>query len=206
MKQITSFHKLQYDIQPDIRDLLDTNEEKNPEDYALFIPSSLISLGLQSSAHPELTDMEACLRYAHLTDTLSGLHRALAVVAELTRYKHKEARGVGMNTRAQSLIQTAQKKADKYVMTYRHSRTVYLALQGPGKWEETLQELRDADVRFLSTHQDEDRMTWADGPQEGQRLVLWIYTTSSSDDLSTSEFNQGTLVNIDKRSDLLNKI
>jgi hypothetical protein len=198
IKQILRFRKLQYDIQPDIRDLLDTDEGKNPEDDTLFIPSSLISLDLQTSDNSELADMEARLRYAQLTDTLSGLRRALAVVAELTRYKHKEARGVSMNTRAQSLIFTAQKKVREYAMTYRRSRTAYLALRGSGKWEETLRELRDEDVRFMSMHQDEDAMTKLDGPREGHRLVSWIYTASSSVESSMPEFSQG--MSADERS------
>jgi hypothetical protein len=138
-----------------------------------------------------LSDMEARLRYAQLTDTLSGLRRALSVVAELMRYKHKEARGVGMNTRAQSLIDTAQKKVREYVATYRHSRSAYLALSGPGEWEKTLRELHDGDVRFLSSHQDEPTMGKRDGPREGERLVSWIYTTGGMIDSSTLEFDQG---------------
>lgn len=191
IKQISLFRKLQYDIQPYVWDLLDTDKEKNPEDDALLIPSSLISLDLKMSDNSELADMEAHLCYAQLTDTLSGLRRALAVVAELTRYKHKEACGVGMNTRAQSLICTAQKKVCEYAMMYRHSRAAYLTLWGSGKWEETLWELRDEDVRFLSIHQDEDAMTKLDGLREGHRLVSWIYRTTSSVDSSTPKFTQG---------------
>lgn len=191
MKQIVPFRKLQHDIQPDVRDLLDTDDEKNPEDYDLLIPSSLVTLGLSSLPHTVLSDMECQLRYAQLTNTLSGLRQALLVVAELSRYKHKEARGVGMNTRAQSLIDTAQKKVREYVSTYRHSRLAYLALSGPGEWENTLRDLRDEDVRFLGSHQDESTMGSRDGPREGERRVSWIYTTGGIIDSSTPEFNQG---------------
>jgi hypothetical protein len=190
-KQFVPFRKLQHDIQPNIRNLLDTDDEKDPEDYDLLIPSSLVALDLSTLANPALSDMEARLRYAQLTDTLSSLRRALSVVAELTRYKHKEARGVGMNTRAQSLVDTAQKKVRECVSTYRHSRVAYLALSGPGEWEKTLQELRDEDVRFLSSHQDEAVMGLRDGPREGVRLVSWIYIAGGVVDSSTPEFNQG---------------
>ena len=82
--------------------------------------------------------MEAQLWNAQLTDTLSGLQRALSVVAELMQCKYKEARSVGMNTRAQSLIDTAQKKVQECVATYRRSRSAYLALSGPSEWEKIL--------------------------------------------------------------------
>ena len=113
------FHNLQHDIQPNIQGFLDTDDEKNPEDCDLLTPSSLIILGLS-------------------TDTLSGLWRALSVVAELMRYKYKEAHGVSMNTRAQSLIDTAQKKVQECVVTYRRSRSAYFALSGPGEREKIL--------------------------------------------------------------------
>ena len=185
------FRNLQHDIQPNIQGFLDTDDKKNPEDCDLLTPSSLIILGLSTPANPVLSDMEAQLRYAQLIDTLSGLRRALSVVAELMRYKYKEARGVGMNTHAQSLIDTAQKKVQECVATYRRSRSAYLALSGPGEWEKILRELCDGDVRFLSSHQDEPTMGKRDGPREGERLVSWIYTTGGMIDSSSLEFDQG---------------
>lgn len=173
---------------------MDADDEKNPEDIDILIPSSLVALGLSTLVNPALSDMEARLRYAQLTDTLSSLCRALSVVAELTRYKHKEARGVGMNTRAQSLINSAQKKVRECVSTYRCSRLAYLAIRGRGEWEQTLRELHDEDVRSLSSHQDESVMQSRDGPREGQRIVSWIYTTGGATELSTPEFNQGMCV------------
>ena len=41
--------------------------------------------------------------------------------------------------------------------------------------ENTLRPLMDTDIRTLSAHQDEAELTAKTGPQEGHRLVSWIY-------------------------------
>ena len=121
------------------------------------------------------------------TDALSGLHRSLAICAELLKYKATQVRGQRANTRARALLSTAHEKTATYAARYRRARLAYLQLVGPGDWEDTLRVLNDGDVRTLATHQDKAAQTVKAGPREGYRTVSWIYMAPGN----TEELGEG---------------
>ena len=62
---------------------------------------------------------------------------------------------------------------------------------GSGDWECILKPLNNADIRAVSSHQD-DGLTARTGPREGHRRVSWIYMTPGGSEDSI-QLNEGEL-------------
>jgi hypothetical protein len=132
-----------------------------------------------SPADAHLLKVEAKLRFAQATDALAELRRALSVFAHLRSYKIREVRGQRANTHANVLVEKSQAQTNAVAARYRDARAAYLKLEGPGIWEQQLQELKKEDVRPMVDHEEDPGKTAKrkrkEGPREGHRILSWIW-------------------------------
>ena len=173
-KRILNFRATQALLVPETVMPTDTEEDK-PECATLRLPSELVGSCPFSPRVQSLANMEASLRFAQATDAVSGLRQSLTIRAELSRYKGMQVRGQHANTRMRALLAGAEEKTMMFASRYRRARLAYARLMGPGDWECILKPLNDADIRPVSSHQDDEGLTARTGPREGHRRVSWIY-------------------------------
>ncbi len=132
--------------------------------------------------------MEAKLREAQCRDALQDLRIQLHTIDHLQKYKMKNVRHQGPNTRTRTEISKYENRKLRAVSKYRRARRAKLALSGPGDWEQEFRVLRDDDVRGL---EDDDPGAVAQrakrrrdqskvGPAEGRRQMSWIWRASDS--------------------------
>lgn len=145
---------------------LSTPEE--PENIKLWLPSA-IPQSLRGNGGA--AKMEWQLRFAQAQDSLIELRHCLRLRSYLFKYKDKNVRGQGANTRAMALITRADRKVKAAVDKYRDARAALESLAGYGpagqQWEQIIKILRPEDVRALTVG--------AQGESEGQRSLSWIW-------------------------------
>jgi hypothetical protein len=147
----------------------ETTPEEAPEDLALWLPSSI---GRKAKCVKKLQMIEFKLREAQAHDALRELRRHLLFTTHLWGNKQRFTRGQGPSTRARTLIQRSQEKADaaaeKYRVSYK-ALVVLGGLLGENDWRKELRPLTTDDVRGLSEALLHD--------SEGRRTISWIWTT-----------------------------
>ena len=144
-KCILNFHVTQALFTPKAILPTEQTDDDNPESNALHLPSELLSTRMLSPHSQALANMEAQLRFAQATNTLSGLRRSLAIHVQLSKYKNTQVKGQHAYTHTRALLSTAQEKTAAHTARYRHARMAYSQLMGPGDWEDTLKPLMDGD-------------------------------------------------------------
>ncbi|GBE79491.1 hypothetical protein SCP_0206910 [Sparassis crispa] len=115
-------------------------------------PSSFLLLGMELEkqqcslrrlVHGELT--------THQDATLQEQRAAL--LKKILRFQEtKNVKGQRPNTRARAAQSSMDARVRAATLRYRHARSTLLSLHRHGPWEDTLQELNDADVRGLGEH------------------------------------------------------
>jgi hypothetical protein len=184
----------------------------------LHLPSSVAPVDRVSVCPTSLCTVEAELRYGQACDALEEVRRHLRTRTCTNRFKIKNITGQRANTRARTLQNNIDKKVKLSVAKYRCARQAYLALVGPGEWEDTLRLLDKADVRALNErslteHEKEERRqlrlrvglpneddqfaveeTTVGGAGEGHRRLSWIwFRPSGDDDEDNPAMNEGEM-------------
>ncbi len=156
------------------------------EEVRLALPSEINPARRETVCPERLIAMEARLREAQCRDALQDLRIQLHTIDHLQKYKRKNVRHQGPNTRTRSEISKYENRKLRAVNKYRRARRAKLALSGSGDWEREFQLLRDDDVRGL---EDDDPAAVAQrakrrrdqskvGPAEGRRQLSWIWRSS----------------------------
>lgn len=91
--------------------------------------------------------MEARLRNAQCLDALANLRCTLCLKTRMIQFKNKNVWGQREGTRSRALIDRVHQRALASVEKYRVAHEALLSISGPGSWEDTLQPLRNVDVR-----------------------------------------------------------
>jgi hypothetical protein len=146
---------------------LQGGEAEKPEDFELWLPSSLRTAYV---CDRKLQGLEWDLRYAQANDALNEVRQSIRLFSHLKLFKQAHIRGQRASTRARSTLDIA--KARKLGSKVKYDKACEaLSRLGPilGKvaWEDTLCVLHVADMRPLGDI--------ADGQTEGTRDISWIW-------------------------------
>lgn len=162
----------------------------NPEEVELYLPSAIPSKLRNAACIQKLPDMELQLRTAQCCSSLQGLRQALRVKTRMVYFKNKNIRGQKEGTRSRSIIDRVHKRAIRFVQKYRAARQAKFNLEGPGDWELIYRELRNEDVRGLTSTKPKKKAVrrgiWDDGhaPPEPEEPELLADETESDPDLN----------------------
>ena len=130
-----------------------TTEEvatSTPERIPLHLPSSLPPDHRASICMADIPAIEDQIRFAQASEALTTLRCQLTKRTYANRYKSQNVSSQRYYTRFQTLQEHVESKIKVACRRYRMARAALLSLRGPGKWEDTLQELRPNDVRGIS--------------------------------------------------------
>lgn len=154
-------------------------------DIPLYLPSSLPN---RIRVKAVLYEYEFRLRRAQAYESLDDMRGHLRLREHMYKYKDRNVRGQGANTRSSNLIKRVQKKLTASAAEYRAARTAMSTLStrtGDIGWEVSLQELKDEDIRAFTD--DTDGETQAEkakrqkkdknkkGLGEGSKKLSWIW-------------------------------
>ncbi|THU81286.1 hypothetical protein K435DRAFT_693869 [Dendrothele bispora CBS 962.96] len=170
LKRITHFRNLQRLLMPRLADVIseedmeriENSDNEKPEQIKLFLPSECGTRSARIRACVgELPDVESQLREAEALDALQGVRDGLRARTGSSRFKMQNVTGQVGNTRASGILRQIDIRIHARKIRYRLARDALLRLRGHGDWEQSIRELKDADVRGLServlTREEADR-------------------------------------------------
>ncbi|KAH7902904.1 hypothetical protein BJ138DRAFT_1120962 [Hygrophoropsis aurantiaca] len=141
-----------------------------PHKFKLWLPSEL---GCNDTCDVRLRENEWRLRYAQAHDTLNQVRQFLRLQSHLFKFKGRNLRGQGPNTRARNVLKNVDTKLQGCVKKYQTARSALQALSkvlGRVGWESTLKELTKDDLRSMTD--------LVDGETEGRKKLTWIWRTA----------------------------
>ncbi|PBK59169.1 hypothetical protein ARMSODRAFT_983262 [Armillaria solidipes] len=168
-------------------ELSSNSEDENPEDVALWLPSSLPVERRRAICMEGLPRMEDKFRTAQCHDALNGIRHTLRVKTRMIYFRNKNTRGQAPSTRARAVIDGVHKRALRFASKYRSAREAKLALAGPGDWERTLRVLENKDIRSYTdverksrgpgrrgNNEDDDEPVHASDDDEEDEITLEV--------------------------------
>ncbi|KAG1785020.1 uncharacterized protein HD556DRAFT_1435293 [Suillus plorans] len=138
-----------------------------PETVKLWLPSQI---GKTAPCDTRLQTIEWKLRYAQAHDALRSLRSNLRAQTAILKYKDRNLRGQGANTRARNTLKAVEARLEAAASTYEraHKALVVLApLLNQIGWHSSLRPLNRADIRSMTD------LLW--GESEGTRKLSWIW-------------------------------
>ncbi|KAI0748683.1 hypothetical protein C8Q80DRAFT_1219730 [Daedaleopsis nitida] len=166
-RKIDTWRGIQHLFMPNVVSLQDHVGNTTSYNTDLLLPSTAC---IHTAVPQVLLEHEWQLRYAQAHDALASLRGRLEVRAHMYHYKDRFVRGQREGTRSNSLLQSVEAKKDSDIARYRAAFSalqVLSAALGKTNWCGTLSELRDDDVRHVSS---------GDGSgSEGRREMSWIW-------------------------------
>ncbi|THU93967.1 hypothetical protein K435DRAFT_669246, partial [Dendrothele bispora CBS 962.96] len=181
LKRIQHFRSLQSLLMPRISDVLSPDEMKlidcpdnsRPEKIPLFLPSDCGTTSARNRACVSgLPAVEAQLREAEARDALEGVREGLRARTATHRYKIRNVTGQVESTRAGGVLRQIDIRIHSKKIRYRLARKALLRLDGCGKWDEELKELKDEDILGLN----EQVLTRQEAKErESTRGLSWIW-------------------------------
>ncbi|KAG1720793.1 uncharacterized protein EDB91DRAFT_1256828 [Suillus paluster] len=141
-----------------------------PEAIKLWLPSQ-ISRTVACDAR--LQDIEWKLRYAQAHDALHSLRSNLRAQSAILKYKDRNLRGQGANTRAQNMLKAVEARIEAAASTYKHAHKSLVVLapqvnQTQSGWHLSLRPLDRADIHSMTD------LLW--GELEGTKKLSWIWS------------------------------
>ncbi|KAG1765487.1 hypothetical protein EV702DRAFT_67561 [Suillus placidus] len=138
-----------------------------PETIKLWLPSQI---GKTASCDTRLQTIEWKLRYAQAHDALRSLRSNLRAQTAILKYKDRNLRGQGANTRARNTLKAVEARLEAAASTYEraHKALVVLTpLVNQTGWHSSLRPLNRTDIRSMTD------LLW--GESEGTRKLSWIW-------------------------------
>ncbi|KAG2103729.1 uncharacterized protein F5147DRAFT_746669 [Suillus discolor] len=138
-----------------------------PETVKLWLPSQM---GKTAPCDTRLQTIEWKLRYVQAHDALRSLRSNLCAQTAILKYKDRNLRGQGANTRARNTLKAVEARLEAAASTYEraHKALVVLApLLNQTGWHSSLRPLNQADIRSMTD------LLW--GESEGTRKLSWIW-------------------------------
>jgi hypothetical protein len=138
-----------------------------PEAIKLWLPSQI---GRIAPCDSRLQAIEWKLRYAQAHDALRSVRSNLRAQTAILKYKDRNLRGQGANTRARNTLKAVEARLEAAASTYEcaHKALVVLApLLNQTGWHSSLRPLNRADIRSMTD------LLW--GESEGTRKLSWIW-------------------------------
>ncbi|OAX30590.1 hypothetical protein K503DRAFT_669748, partial [Rhizopogon vinicolor AM-OR11-026] len=168
--RIDAWAKVQLLYMPSVsilRACYDTAEAIAPEEYPLWLPSSL---GPSVSIESELYQYKWQLRCAQARDALHAICQGLCCHSYLLKYKDRYLTGQGANTRAWNAVSSIQAKIDAAHVRYNaaHNAIINIAPRINNiRWQVEFCLLDTNDVRSMSD--------LLDGETQGTKSISWIW-------------------------------
>ncbi|KAG2111751.1 hypothetical protein DEU56DRAFT_935828 [Suillus clintonianus] len=174
-RRIDAWSKIQELYMPNVvaMRLLDKSSSANAtsvpaaETFNLRLPSQI---GRLAPCDERLQRTEWRLRYAQGHDALRSLRSNLRAQTAVLRYKDRNLRGQGANTRARSTLKTIDVRIDAAASKYEGAHKALVILGGllnESGWQSSLRPLNRQDIRSMSD------LLW--GESEGRRKLSWIW-------------------------------
>ncbi|KAG1722176.1 uncharacterized protein EDB91DRAFT_1240244 [Suillus paluster] len=138
-----------------------------PEAIKLWLPSQISRTAPCNSG---LQAIEWKLQYAQGHDALRSLCSNLRAQTAILKYKDRNLRGQGANTRAQNTLKAVEARIGAAASTYEYAHKALVVLSprvNQTGWHSSLRPLDRADVRSMTD------LLW--GETEGTRKLLWIW-------------------------------
>ncbi|KAG6819307.1 hypothetical protein H0H93_013170 [Arthromyces matolae] len=161
------------------------DEMPSAKNVDLLLPSSILSKG---SFDTKFLDYEWRLRYAQAHAVLDEIRRLILLRTQMYKSKDKWIQGQRMHTRSLALLNRVSRRIDSGVEKYRDVCTALAKLSthmGKVGWESELREIKDDDLRGLSSEEDD--------VSEGKRVISWIWKTNTGVDALDDEGKQEAL-------------
>ncbi|KII88031.1 hypothetical protein PLICRDRAFT_112159, partial [Plicaturopsis crispa FD-325 SS-3] len=124
----------------------DERRGANAEDVRLHLPSSLSGVLRPDVTTEGIVDIKTRLRLAEMSDALDELRRQIQTRSFVHKFRIGNITGQKRGSRTQALIDSVQVRLVATQTRYRRARAAYLALCGPGPWEDQFRVLRNEDV------------------------------------------------------------
>ncbi|KAH7909550.1 hypothetical protein BJ138DRAFT_1197507 [Hygrophoropsis aurantiaca] len=140
-----------------------------PQTFKLWLPSEL---GCNDACDIRLRENEWRLRHAQANDALNQVRQFLRLRSHLYKFKNRNLRGQGPNTRARNVLKGVESKLQACAKRYQDARSALQALSkvlGHVGWDITLQELMKDDLKAMTD--------LVDGETEGRKKLSWIWRT-----------------------------
>lgn len=144
-----------------------TTSVPSSETFKLWLPSQI---GRSAPCDERLQRTEWRLRFAQGHDALRSLRSSLRAQTAVLKYKDRNLRGQGANTRARSTLKTIDARIEAAASRYEcaHKALVILGgLLGEAGWQSSLRPLNRQDIHSMSD------LLW--GESEGRRKLSWIW-------------------------------
>lgn len=180
-RSLAAIRLVQVVYMPPVEELLEAYEQNaehdSIEDTLLFLPSSL-SIGDRAKCSSGLTNIECRLREGQLCSALDSVRLHLHMKSRLVKFKHRNMRHQGAQTRARTKIDKNQEKINSAADKYRAAWMAMEKLATRVEWNTEWRALQKTDVRCL----DEDDGTVT---SEGRRAISWIWQSADVDEDGT---------------------
>jgi hypothetical protein len=169
-QRINAWAKVQLLYMPSVSILhacYDTAEAIAPEEYPLWLPSSL---GPLVSIESKLYQYEWQLCCAQAQDVLYAICQGLRCYSYLLKYKDHYLTGQSANTRAQNAVSSIQAKIDAACIRYNAARNAIINIAPRVNnigWQVEFRLLDTNDVRSMSD--------LLDGETQGTKSISWIW-------------------------------
>ncbi|KAG2138229.1 hypothetical protein BD769DRAFT_1626642 [Suillus cothurnatus] len=137
------------------------------EMFKLWLPSQI---GRSAPCDERLQRTEWRLRYAQGHDTLRSLRSSLRAQTAVLKYKDRNLRGQGANTRARNTLKTIDARIEAAASRYEGAHKALVILGGllaETGWQSSLRPLNRQDIRSMSD------LLW--GESEGRHKLSWIW-------------------------------
>ncbi|KAG1886404.1 uncharacterized protein F5891DRAFT_1132498 [Suillus fuscotomentosus] len=138
-----------------------------PEAVKLWLPSQI---SRTSPCDSRLQAIEWKLRYAQAHDGLRSLRSNLRAQTAVLKYKDRNLRGQGANTRARNTLKAVEARIEAAASTYEHAHRALVVLSprvNQTGWHSSLRPLDRGDIRSMTD------LLW--GETEGTRKLSWIW-------------------------------
>ncbi|KAG1887614.1 hypothetical protein F4604DRAFT_1877484 [Suillus subluteus] len=138
-----------------------------PEAIKLWLPSQI---SRNAPCNSRLQAIKWKLRYAQGHDALRSLRSNLRAQTAILKYKDRNLRGQGANTRARNTLKAVEARIEAAASTYEYAHKALVVLSprvNQTGWHSSLRPLDRADVRSMTD------LLW--GETEGTRKLSWIW-------------------------------
>ena len=140
-----------------------------PETVQLRLPSAL-NPALRGAYLLGVANVERRLRLAQANDALDDSRRQLRITMGLRHYKNTQVgASQWVSTQARNLIERFKNKTSRCAERYWAARSALTSLDPDGDWKNSMQVLREEDIRGPGRGEDE---------AEGTRQLSWIWRVS----------------------------
>ena len=163
---------------------------ERPESIPLLLPSDICHI---VSCDQKFLEIKWALRYVQACDALNECRHHIRLRVQLLKFKDRNLRGQGANTRAQRTLQTVQDRLTLSHLKYNRAHAALSALApqlDKVGWQDKLQPLKATDLRAMGD--------LLDGQTQGTAIMSWIWLTQGlpNEDVGLQDSKHESIVSV----------